>query len=980
MVDYKKALELYDANQYLTAQSLFESVGKDTNNDEIKANCAYYIANCAVRLNQRNADDLMERFVNDYPTSTKRNSAYIDVADYYFENGKYPYALKWYEKVNAEGLTGNQRERYNFYNGYALFKSKDGKAAKKYFKQVENSETYGSQAKYYLGYIEYQADNYDKANELFSEVKEEERFQERLAYFQADMNFKLGEFQKAIDLATQQLPLAQDREERSELNKIVGESYFQLKEYDKALPYLKEYKGRKGKWNNIDFYQLGYIYYKRGEYIAAISEFNKIIEGDDKVVQNAYFHLGECYVKTDKKQEALNAFRNAAYMNYDVEVKKDAWLQYAKISYEIGNPYQTVPEVLATYLKKYPESESKEEIEGLLIDSYITSKNYKEALTLLEGNSNQAYKQAYQKVAFYRGIEIFNEGDYHGAIEHFNKSLKEPKDQDFVARATFWKAESQYLLTDFENALTGFKVFADMASSEGKKEKENIDYNLAYTYFKLKQYENGISHLISYTKSGTTDKIRLNDAYLRLGDSYFVTSDYWKGMEAYNEAIKMNGVDADYAHFQKAISYGYVNKNDEKIDDLNLFLKNYPTSQLRDDALFELGNSYVKGGDKDKAVETYDKLNYSHPKSSYVSRSLLKQGMIFYNDAKNEQALNKFRRIVSDYPSTAEANQAVATAREIYVDLGRVDEYTTWVRGLDFVDVSDADLDNVTYEAAEKQYLNDKTGSAIKGFESYINQFPNGLHALKANFYLAELYYKKDRKPDTIKHYEYVINKDRNEYTEQALARLSQVHLEAKNWDKAVTILDRLEVEADFPQNVVFARSNLMKAYYQLDNYNQAINYAKKVLENSKIDNNIRSDAQIIIARSAIKLDDLDQAKDAYSKVQKIATGALAAESLYYDAFFKNREELYEKSNQKVQKLVKDYSGYRLYGAKGLVLMAKNFYALDDAYQATYILESVMENFTDYEDVVNEAKEELQRIKTEEAKRNSSIDTDAIED
>lgn len=976
-VDYQKALELYDAHQYLTAQNLFDKVSAKTTNDEIKANCAYYVANCAVRLNQRNADDLMERFVKEYPTSTKRNSAYIDVADYYFENGKYAYALKWYEKVNENGLSDNQLDRFNFYNGYALFQSKDGKAAKKYLQRVENSQEYGSQAKYYLGYIEYQADNYEKASDLFSDIKEEERFQEKMAYFQADMNYKLGDFEKAIDLATQRLPLASDRQERSELNKIVGESFFQLGDYDKALPYLKEYKGRKGKWNNVDFYQLGYVYYKRGEYIAAISEFNKIIDGDNKVVQNAYYHLGECYVKTDKKQEALNAFRNAAYMNYDNVLKKDAWLQYAKISYEIGNPYQTVPEVLATYLKKYPESEAKDEIEGLLIDSYITSKNYKEALVLLEKNSSEVFKKAYQKVAFYRGIELFNEGDYQNALLHFNKSLKEKRDQNFVARATFWKAESQYLLTDYEEALTGFKVFEDLTASDGKKEKEHIKYNLAYTSFKLKKYPAAISYFKEYIGQAKEDQLRLNDAYLRLGDSYFVTSDYWKGMEAYNEAIKLNAIDSDYAHFQKAISYGYVSKNDEKIKDLQLFLKNYPKSQYQDDALFELANSYVKAGENNAAIETYDMLNYSHPKSSYVSRSLLRQGSIFYLDAKNEQALTKFRRVVSEFPASSEANQAVAQAREIYVDLGRVDEYSAWVKGLSFVDVNDADLDNATYESAEKQYLDNKTAGAIKGFENYTREFPSGLHALQANFYLAQLYFKEDRKPETVKHYEFVINKERNEFTEQALARLSQVHLDVKDWDKAIAVLLRLEVEADFPQNVIYSQSNLMKGYYQIDKFNQAISYAEKVLENSKIDNKIKSDAQIIIARSAIKLDDLDRAKAAYAKVQKIAKGSLAAEALYYDAFFKNREGDYEKSNQQVQKLVKDYSGYRLFGAKGLVVMAKNFYELDDAYQATYILESVIENFTDYPDVVSEAETELKRIRSEEAKRNASIDTES---
>jgi hypothetical protein len=59
----------------------------------------------------------------------------------------------------------------------------------------------------------------------------------------------------------------------------------------------------------------------------------------------------------------------------------------------------------------------------------------------------------------------------------------------------------------------------------------------------------------------------------------------------------------------------------------------------------------------------------------------------------------------------------------------------------------------------------------------------------------------------------------------------------------------------------------------------------------------------------------------------------------------------------------------------GLVLMAKNFYALDDAYQATYILESVISNFTDYPDVVDEAKAELVVIKAAQSKTNASVNT-----
>ncbi|WP_309597664.1 hypothetical protein [Flavobacterium oreochromis] len=53
--------------------------------------------------------------------------------------------------------------------------------------------------------------------------------------------------------------------------------------------------------------------------------------------------------------------------------------------------------------------------------------------------------------------------------------------------------------------------------------------------------------------------------------------------------------------------------------------------------------------------------------------------------------------------------------------------------------------------------------------------------------------------------------------------------------------------------------------------------------------------------------------------------------------------------------------------------MAKNFYGLKDSYQASYILESVIKNFKNFEDVLIEAQTELNKIKAEEAKTNSSI-------
>ena len=967
-----KAVSLYQDKQYLAAQILFDKVQQNSKDQDVLSDCSYYIANCAIRLNQSGADKMMEDFVANYPTSTKQNQAYVGVATYYFENGNFPQALHYFDKIDESALTYDELEKYNFQKGYSYFSAKNKKEATTYLNKIANSKEYGSQAKYYLGFMAYEGDDYKEATKYFDQVSGEEKYKEKLSYFQADMNFKLGNFQKAIDLGKAAMAKS-NATEKSELNKIIGESYFNLNKYEEALPYLKQYNGKKGKWSNTDFYQLGYTYYQQKDYENAISQFNKIIDGKDFVAQNAYYHLGQSYRITDKKQQALNAFKTASEMDFDKKIQEDAHLNYAKISYEIGNSYQSVPDVLSSFLNKYPNSPSKNEIESLLINSYITSKNYKEALTLLEKNKNPENRLAYQKVTFYRGLELFTDGNYQEAQKMFVTSIGVPKDAKFSARATFWKAETEYTLDNFKDALLSFKQFEGMTEAKNTPEFKNLNYNIAYCYFKQKEYDPAGNYFQSFIDGAKEDKIRLNDAYLRLGDSRFVTSKYWPAMDAYNKAIDLKSVDADYAAFQKAISYGFVSKNDKKIEDFNKFLQTFKTSQYRDDALFELGNTYVTENKTDLAIKTYDQLLSEFKNGSYASKSVLREGLIYYNANKDELAIAKFKKVAADYPRTPEALEAVSTARLIYVDNGKVDEYATWVRTLDFVEVSDADLDNDTYEAAEKQYLQNNTKQAIATLSGYVAKFPKGIHALKANFYLAQSYYSDGLEANSIANYDYVVAQSKSEFTEQALARLCEIHLKKNDFTNAIPVLKRLETEADFPQNVTFAQANLMRAYYDQKDYPNAVVYADKVISNPKTDDKVKSDAQIIVARSAIKANDEVKARSAYTSLLKIAKGELAAEALYYDAYFKNKDGKFADSNKTVQKLAKDYSGYKFFGARGLIVMAKNYYGLKDSFQATSILDSVIENFTDFPEVVQEAQTELDAIKSEESKTNSSI-------
>lgn len=973
--DYNKAIELYSNNQFLAAQTLFTRVKQQATDQSVQGDCAYYIASCAVRLNQQNADALMEAFVEDYPTSIKRNQAYINVANYYFENGRYAYARKWFDKVDENALNPSQREQFEFNNGYAYFSSKRYEEARKYLNRVSNSERYGAQAKYYLGYIAYEEEDYQSATEYFEEIKSIERYADGLSYYEADMNFKLGNFEKAIEVGLEQFEKSNARE-RSELSKIIGESYFNLERYEEALPYLQDYRGKDGKWSNTDYYQLGYTYYKQQDYESAIGEFNKIIGGRDEVAQNAYYHLAESYLKLDQKQQALNAFKNASEMDFSAQMQQDAWLNYAKLSYEIGNSYQPVPEVLLSFIERYPDNANNDQLEDLLIDSYISSRNYAAAMDLLENNKKFENKLAYQKVAFFRGIELLNESRISEARDLFQKSLSEPRDALYTARATYWVAECDYLQSNFDESLIGYRQFLQLPRASDTPEFANSQYAIGYNQFKLNDYPAAITSFKQFVSKTSAEASRKRDAIVRIADSYFVTSDYQAAIENYSQAINQASPDQHYAAFQRAISYGFIGQVEEKLVALSQFGNRYPSSIYRDDALYELGNTLVAQDRSDGAIEAYDQLLRQMPESSFVARTLLKKALIYDNSGDSRSALTLFKQVAGEFPSTPEALQAVSSAKIIYIDLGEVDEYAAWVQTLDFVEVADSELDDAAYQAAERPYLENKPALAKDRLQDYLNQFPNGRHSLKAHFYLAQLFFGDDQKMEAKPHYRAIADREANEFTEQSLARLSEILLSEKNYAEAVNYLSRLETVANFPQNLIFAQTNSMKANYELRNYSEAVEYAEKVLANSKVDNAIKSDAQVIIARSAMQTDQLDKARAAYAQVLTIATGELAAEALYYDAYFKNIDQDYEASNQSVQQLARDYSGYKLYGAKGLLLMARNFYGLEDAYQATYILESVIDNFGEFPEVVSEARSELAVIKANESKTNSSVETD----
>tara|TARA_B100001559_G_C16331034_1_gene543402 strand:- start:355 stop:870 length:516 start_codon:yes stop_codon:yes gene_type:complete len=164
-----------------------------------------------------------------------------------------------------------------------------------------------------------------------------------------------------------------------------------------------------------------------------------------------------------------------------------------------------------------------------------------------------------------------------------------------------------------------------------------------------------------------------------------------------------------------------------------------------------------------------------------------------------------------------------------------------------------------------------------------------------------------------------------------------------------------------------------MRVYYQLNEFVRALGKVEEVLAIKELNPKIKWDAYDILAHSSLKLNDSLTAKKAFKILEKSPIDKLAAEAYYFDAhnYFMIKEHI--KSNEIIASLSQKFSAQPIWAAKSLLLMAKNFHALDDSFQATYILESLIENYSRFEDLTVIAKSLLEEIKQIESQENASL-------
>ncbi|WP_419870583.1 tetratricopeptide repeat protein [Chryseobacterium sp. CT-SW4] len=943
--------KIYNASQYEYARQYFYNQNLSRSRKE----AAQFFDNViGVILQKNHAEDGLTAFMKEYPNSAYFAQANLPLADYYLAKKDFDKALETLQKVNQYQLSREENTQYILKLGYAKFMTGDSKGAiealEEAYKDVDESEK--GDIAYMLGHLYYADRQNDRAFEYFDSIKDQPKYSRLVRPYYVQMYYNNKDYDKAISEGNALLNENISDAYKAEVHKIIGESYFMKKDYTSAYPHLKDYLSVQQNPSENDLYEMGFVAAQLKKYDEAVSYYNQLLNSNSALAQNAYYQLGNAYLAVDKKQEALSAFRSSYQMDYDAKVKRLAHEQYAKLSYDIGNPFESSSTVIQNYINDNQNGGNTSEMRSLLVKSYLYSGNYKETLNAIDRlqNSSPEINKVDQEVSYLLGTEEFNKGNYDEAERYFLRSLEFNINKEFNSRALYWLAQTYYQKGNNPSAIVRYEKLLN----ESFPEKQQLPYDLGYAYFKSKKFDQAEKYFKQYL---TNPKPEFkNDAELRLADIYYANNQLNEAIAIYDK----NDDATDYTLYQKGMALGFKGDTQAKITTLKTFVSKYPDSEFYDDALYEIGTAYAAQDDFSNSNDYFSKVIKTSTDKDLIANAAIYRAQNYVDLNQSDKALSELKSLGEQYKNTAYAQKVVQAAKPIYTKNGDVSGYESFARSLG-VNIDASEIDEINLSTGKQYFAKKDYKNAISYYEKYLTQNPTGEGLYQAKYELGESYYQTNNSTKALLVLQEIANVQ-NDYQDDAKTRISQIYLAQGKTSDAKKYLSGLQNSSNI--NIKnYANVELMKIYADEKNFSEAEKLANAVIANNKNSASVIESAKVIKARSLMNSGKDKDAQTAYTSLEKSSNTTVAAEALYAKAYYQNKGKAFKSSNETIFKLANNYASEDYWGAKALVLMAKNYIGLKDNYQASYTCDQIIANYQDFPEIVAEAKEVKKQIK-----------------
>jgi tetratricopeptide (TPR) repeat protein len=214
-------------------------------------------------------------------------------------------------------------------------------------------------------------------------------------------------------------------------------------------------------------------------------------------------------------------------------------------------------------------------------------------------------------------------------------------------------------------------------------------------------------------------------------------------------------------------------------------------------------------------------------------------------------------------------------------------------------------------------------------------------------YYLADSYYKQDKLEKAIIWFDELLQSQDHPYVVRGFQKRGDAHLRLGN---SISALENYHTMLAFDQNTrtdYLALYGMMMAHKQLGNNDTLITLSEQILTNPWKPINTQLDLAYERGLAFFNLEKYDEAQTEFTTVLSLSNSVKGAEALYYLAFIDYDRTHHEGSLSKCFDLISNFASFNIWVDKAYLLIADNYLATEDYFQAKATLNSIIENATE---------------------------------
>ena len=265
-------------------------------------------------------------------------------------------------------------------------------------------------------------------------------------------------------------------------------------------------------------------------------------------------------------------------------------------------------------------------------------------------------------------------------------------------------------------------------------------------------------------------------------------------------------------------------------------------------------------------------------------------------------------------------------------------------------------LESIEFESAKNLYYSQRYDAAIGAFENYIKTYSESILIYESKFFMAQSYYQKDDIDKALELYNDVYRDNKIEGMDRVFEKIGELQLRRGNFREAASFYSKLESIARNKRQQSDAWAGMLEAYYKLTLYDSMRIYANTIIEKGSVSQEAENKAQLYLGKASYAEGDFNNAIDEFLTTLNTSKDAFGAEAQYMIGLIFHQQKQYRQSNNTLFEISQNFSAYDEWLGKAFLLIADNYVALEEYFQATATLNSIIDN-SSVKEIVDQAKE-----------------------